>query len=222
MDSVNLSTDYQIFDEGDTTTQLESATYYTRVSTLGIGTYIPIAITKVIKLDTKTVEGKTSWGVYVKSYCDWDLRTQDFTIYTPKVGDYIIDGENIGYIITSVRRPVFSDYWGISTVSPHIVGGDYLIPRKASETTDEYGDRKITYTNGVTILGWVQPTTQTVEDMFGKRGFIEDYAIYMLTNSNIVYGDLILDPEGTEYEIYEVNDSKKIDELQLLKGVIKP
>jgi len=219
---LNLSTDYKVFDEGEVGTQLTSGTYFARSNTI-TPTYTNFCITNAIKLDTKTVEAKASWGVYVKTFVDFDLATQEFlTKDDPKVGDYIIDLSLLAYIVVAVRNPVFSDYWGLTTVAPTLVGGEMLIPRTAVETTDAYGGRTIAHTSGTAILGWIQPTTQTVADMFGKRGYVGDFSIYLITNANIHYGDLILAPNGIQYEIYEVNDKLKIDELQQLKGVIKP
>jgi hypothetical protein len=219
---LNLSTDYKVFNEGDTSVQLMSGTYYSRTNTL-TPTYSSFSISNGIKLDTKTVEATGSWGVYCKTFVDFDLAIHDFfTVNDPKVGDYIIDSSLLAYIVVAVRNPVFSDYWGLTTVAPQIIGGEMLIPRTAIETTDAYGGRTITHTSQTAILGWVQPTTQRVADMFGKRGYVDDHNIYLLTNACIKYGDLIQKPNGIEYEIYEVNNSKKIDELQQLKGVIKP
>lgn len=218
---LDLSTDYTIFDEGDTSNQLLPVTYYSRTNTAGTGTFATVNLTKAIKLDTKTYEAYGSWGVYVKTIVDFDLRTQDFTTYAPAVGDYMVDDESLSYIVISVRRPVFGDYWGVSCVCPHLVGGTTVSHMIAVETTDEFGGRVIAFANGASLLGWVQPTSNKVMDMFGKRGWVEDFDIWTITNLDVKYGDLIT-CGSTDYEIYEVNNSRKIDELQYLRGVIKP
>lgn len=218
---LNLTTDYKVFDEGDTSNQLLSVSYYSRTNTAGVGTFNLIPLTKAIKLDTTTRERYSSWGVYVQTIVDFDLRTQDFTLDTPAVGDYMVDDELLAYMVTSVRRPVFGDYWGISCVCPQLVGASTITHHIANEVTDEYGGRTITFVNGSTLLGWVQPTNNSVTDMFGKRGFIEDYNIWTITNLDVKYGDVI-ECLGVDYEIYDISKQRQIDELQYMKGVIKP
>ena len=180
-------------------------------------------ITEIIKLDSITKEAEPSHGVYVWTDAYFDLRVQDEI--SPKVGDYFVDSENIRYWVMEVRRPVFGDYWGLNCRSPNIkqelAVNIYLYTSQWS--VNEYGDRINSQVKGSPILAAIQPEDSEIADWIGKRGYKENFRIYLADyDLDIPYGSIIEDDFGTKYSVLSHHSKRRIGELEFLEVVITP
>lgn len=243
--TLDLSTEYKVFDEGDTGSSLCSITL-TRRDVLHWET--PITITNAIFLDVTQTEAEISDGIYQNHdvYCEIPFNSIIIPInpvvrppdvyyspsgyYVPQLGDLITGAapfHQIDYVITSIRQPFCKDYWGLQCRSPQLVSNltdtaDYYKAYYNGHTTDIYGD-KITdqQPNTLGIKCRLQPKTATLRDELGKRGFYTDFTIYMNQQMDLEYGDLFI-ISNTKYRVVSFNNKKGLAKLTEINVEIQP
>lgn len=206
---MDTSGDYLIF-AADDNAVLETVNYGANVGL------------RVVRIVEDKIEADFSGGVYVGQKCMFLLPVT--IVGTPKVGDSIAASDGT-WIIQTIEPPVWQDTWDCDCLRLTInsATGELLSLKRQVETTDAYGSRTIGYTITTGILGRIQDTNKdSVVDMFGKKGLLHDYVIYIMGQQDIQCGDILVSSTGIEYEIYMSDNEHRIDELQVFRAYIKP
>ncbi len=181
-------------------------------------------------------EAQPSYGVYKRWVTTFKIDPTVWTLAAgsgvyPKMRDtLVVDG-----ITWTVRRDVDSPaprgLWRLSC--------NYLQIDATLQATLQYvtatctgssatGSRTVTNTDvGDPIAAAVQPFNAMLGDMFGTKDFEDRYMIYALTDpsgtgpSVINAGDMFRDSNGVLYEIEEVVDRLRLDDLNAYRCVKK-
>jgi hypothetical protein len=138
-------------------------------------------------------EDEPSGGFYVKYKCSFKIGilSADAIGVAPKPGDKISDSDG-DWIVTSTHRGLTSIACGCLRMT---VGPDQVDWRKVAQNTNVFGDRITDVTMfplGGVFPCRVQPADNTILDQFGKRGAMQHYVVYVLTDEQFTYGDLLI------------------------------
>lgn len=228
--SLDLSTDYVVFDEDDLKSLSNSTVVHvSRLWNDSTNTYTDTTTScpNTLRLNSIVQEKEKSTGAYIEREARFYLATQAFDslfISKPKVGDLIVQNDvlqtdEIGrtWTILKVRKPVFNDCWTCDCIILDIQAAlDTVIDiYTTSESTNSDGDRilnPVIHQPGLSAR--IQPDVQQVIDNLGKRILLSKYVVYVkgLSNYNFTFGDFVLH-NNVKYKIVGVSNDRSLTDL---------
>jgi len=158
-------------------------------------------------------EIQPSGGYYRRYRKSYKLRLADLTFngITPVLGDGIIDGKS--WIVVRSHKALAN--WTAGCVA-FTIGPDQVDWRQTSQQTNVFGDR-ITDPNTFPLGGVfpcrVQPADNTILDMFGKRGALQHFVVYLLTDEKFTYGDLFIQTNANNRK-FVIRDWRDREDIQ--------
>ena len=138
-------------------------------------------------------------------------------------GDVITDGDDNLYKVQSISGGFNGASWqlGARRLGIQDFGHTTLYVGVSSASSDTT-DRTVSETPGDPVLSAIQPQAQAVSDEFGTKATPQLFRIWREeTVDNIQAGDMFEDEAGVRYEILEVLDRNRIDELEVFECVKK-
>lgn len=178
-------------------------------------TYGPTNGMSLIQTIASDAEPVASGGFYQQIRCSFKLSLLDLSAagITPVMGDQVTDPDGNAWIVVKSHKGSAS--WSVGAVR-FIIGPDRVDWKKLNQTTNAFGDR-ITDPNTFTIGGVfscrVQPADNTILDMFGKRGALQHYVVYLLSDQQFTFGDLLIQTNAANRK-FIIRDWRSREDIQ--------
>ena len=165
-------------------------------------------------------ERAPSDGQYLYVPIDWRLPGVNVT-QAIQPGWIIQDAASIAYVVQQVDPPgSYQGTYNCACLSLMAMGQvvHYVAAMAASSST---GSRTVTDTTGGTAYTCaIQPTRKSIQDLFRTKAMPETFDIWIATDptgtgliSTAVAGDMLVDANGVNYEIQEITERLRIEEL---------
>lgn len=149
------------------------------------------------------------------------------TTVEPKPGDEIL-ATDYSFKVISVQKPIFNSFWGLDTIKLDITEElkDMVTWYRQTDGENDYGDKIMTPTIlSDNLAARVQPDPAHIGDMLGKRGSIERYLVYTLSDQEPQYGDYFTivgeSPQYT-YKVVGWHGRKSLEDLTVCECIIQP
>lgn len=157
---------------------------------------------------------------------DWRLPGQNVT-QAVQPGWIIKDATTIAYVVQEVDPPgTYQGTYNCSCLSLMAMGNTvhYIAATGAASDT---GARTVTDTTGSTEYPCgIQPTSKSIRDQYRTKSMPEMFDIWIATDptgtgliSTAKAGDMLVDENSVNYEIMEITERLRIDELTLFRCV---
>lgn len=183
-----------------------------------------VAIANCYKSDVVETEAAPSEGVYQHADVEWQIPTNPVPGRIPAIGYEIADALGYTWVIQSVRRPFAGDYYGCAcregSISATLGLSDLVTRFPAITVVDEEGSRYVdnsaadpAFTN---VACKIQPVADEVQDFMGKRGIETVFHIFVASDIDLAYGDVLKDAGMTQYSVQSWENRERIDELSLI------
>jgi len=134
-------------------------------------------------------------------------------------GDTITDGNDNLYIVQSVSGGFAGSSWQLGTRRLGIQDFGHTVKYvRATGTSSDTTERRVGETEGDSQLAAIQPQLRVLTDMFGTKTIPQTYSIWLASGTLGQApnpGDMFEDENAVRYEIVEISDRKRIDELSL-------
>ncbi len=172
-------------------------------------------------------EAEPSDGVYVRQRLSWWLPALEISSTevpsTPRPGDMITDGDNVLWTIQDVGNPAINVWWKCRCVQLIIEDLTQRITIKLpTNSTDSYASSLTTQASGTPILCAIQEVLTADANYEGIDAFMRYFHIWTFSELYLPQGSILLEDDGTQYEVVRVSDKKLIDSLMMIEAVLQP
>jgi len=172
--------------------------------------------------DIEEVEGSPTEGVYLHADVEWQIPTPPAIV--PRIGQTIVDGAGQAFVILAIRKPFLGDYYGcacrLATIESDLPLSNKITLYPAITTVARDGSRIVdnsvadpAFTN---IPCRIQRMAGDVQDFMGKRGLDRVYHIFVASDIDLHYGDVVKDDTAIMYTVQSWENRERIDELSLI------
>lgn len=182
------------------------------------------AIANAYRNDIVRSEAAPSAGVYVHAEVEWQIPTNPPPGRVPEIGDTIIDTLGYSWVIQEIRWPFANDYFGCACRESLVharPGLSALVTRfPAITVVDEEGSRYVDNSAAdpafTDIACRIQPMSDEVQDFMGKRGIDRVFHIFVDSDIDLNYGDVLKDGSAIMYTVQSWENRERIGELSLI------
>jgi hypothetical protein len=173
-------------------------------------------------------ERALSDGEYIRESQMWLIPLASLTL-DPTSGDTIVDGSGVAHVVLKVGGGFSGSAWRVSTRRAKIWGYYNTIDwYRISQTTNDYGDRLASLANftlmAAAVPARIQPATPDVLDILGKRGLLNHYAVWVLPDWDLTYGDILVDTKNgnAQYKVVGWKNKEELAEALLILATKQP
>lgn len=191
---------------------LLSGSYYQRTSTGFPQTYAA-PVTCPYKATRVSLAEDQPSGAYYKRFRTSFKLPQDVLADDPVIGDKFTDAEQVDWIVIDFHRGLANLSLGCVLLS---VDSHSVEWRKVKQQTNVFGDRvtaRNNFDSGGTFNCRIQPATNDVLDIFGKRGLLGHYIVFTLADEQFKFGDLLVDHDDND-RTYVIRDWRSREDIQ--------
>lgn len=179
-------------------------------------------VTDAYPSDIVSTEAAPSEGVYLQTDVEWQIRTTAGVV--PRIGQVIVDGAGRSFTILGVRQPFLNDYYGCACrqvkIESDLALSDKITRHPAIIWLDREGSRVV---NNDLADPWFTDVPAKIQDVsaehaefMGKRGFSHLYHIYVVSEIDLVHGDVLKDQHLNVYDVVSWTNRDRIDELSMI------
>ncbi len=172
--------------------------------------------------DIEEVEGSPTSGIYLQANVEWQIPTPP--AFVSRIGQLIINAAGEVFTILALRKPVLNDYSGcecrLASIEEDLALANKVTRYPAVTVVDEEGARFVD--NSAADAGFtdiacrIQPIADEVQDFMGKRGIFRTFHIFVASDIDLDYGDVLRDDTATQYSVQSWENRERIDELSLI------
>lgn len=192
--------------------------YQSRVTGYPNPTYAAPVTLEAVPTVTSEDEIQPSGGYYKRFRRSFKIDASltadpSLAITDPTQGDILADSDGFTWTVVKVHRGFISSTVGCVRFT---VGPDQVDWRQTNQQTNAFGDRITdpnTFPLGGVLACRVQPADNTILDQFGKRGAMQHYAVYVLSDAKFTYGDLLIQTNANNRK-FIIRDWRSREDIQ--------
>lgn len=194
--------------------QTVAVSYYVRLSAFP-AVYQSSAQVAVFQVIASQAEAAPSGGFYEQLRCSFKIKLADLSAssITPALGDKVTDAAGFDWIVVDSHKGLAS--WSVGAVR-FVVGKDEVDWRQVNQQTNVFGDRitdPATFPLGGHFVCRVQPADNSILDLFGKRGAVQHYIVYLLSDQQFTFGDLLIETTNANRK-FVIRDWRSREDIQ--------
>lgn len=172
--------------------------------------------------DIEEVEGSPTSGIYLQANVEWQIPTPPAIV--PRIGQLIVNAAGEVFTILAIRKPFLNDYYGcacrLASIEADLALANKITRYPAITGIDEEGSRFVVNNAAdpafTDIACRIQPIAEDVRDVMGKRVIFRIFHIFVASDIDLDYGDVLKDDTAIQYSIESWENRERIDELSLI------